>query len=47
MLSQIKHFRQRMIKYLEKYKVVNTALFGIFGTKRHKTFHCDDCSYEW
>lgn len=28
-------------------KVVNTALFGILGTKRHKTFHCDNCGYEW
>lgn len=28
-------------------KVVNTALFGIFGTKRHKTFHCNSCGYEW
>ena len=28
-------------------KAVNTALFGIFGTKRHKTFHCNSCKYEW
>lgn len=28
-------------------KVTNTALFGIFGTKRHKTFHCNNCGYEW
>lgn len=28
-------------------KVVNTALFGIVGTKRHKTFHCNNCGYEW
>ena len=28
-------------------KVVNTAMFGIFGTKRHKTFHCSNCGYEW
>lgn len=28
-------------------KVVNTALWGIFGTKRHKTFHCNSCNYEW
>ena len=28
-------------------KVVNTALFGILGTKRHKTFHCNNCGYEW
>ena len=28
-------------------KVVNTAMFGILGTKRHKTFHCNNCGYEW
>lgn len=28
-------------------KTVNTALFGLFGTKRHKTFHCNSCGYEW
>lgn len=28
-------------------KAMNTALFGIFGTKRHKTFHCNNCGYEW
>lgn len=28
-------------------KIVNTAMFGIFGTKRHKTFHCNNCGYEW
>ena len=28
-------------------KVVNTALWGLFGTKRHKTFHCNSCNYEW
>lgn len=28
-------------------KVVNTAVWGIFGTKRHKTFHCNNCGYEW
>lgn len=28
-------------------KAVNTAAFGIFGTKRHKTFHCNNCGYEW
>ncbi len=28
-------------------KVANTAIFGIFGTKRHKTFHCNSCGYEW
>ena len=28
-------------------KAMNTALFGLFGTKRHKTFHCNNCGYEW
>ena len=28
-------------------KAVNTAIFGLFGTKRHKTFHCNNCNYEW
>ncbi len=28
-------------------KIVNTVAFGLLGTKRHKTFHCDDCGYEW
>ena len=28
-------------------KVVNTAVFGIFGTKRYKQFHCNSCGYEW
>lgn len=28
-------------------KTINTAIFGLFGTKRHKTYHCDNCSYEW
>lgn len=28
-------------------KVVNTAVWGILGTKRHKTFHCNNCGYEW
>ncbi len=28
-------------------KIMNTAMFGIFGTKRHKTFHCNNCGYEW
>lgn len=25
-------------------KVVNTAMFGIFGTKRHKQWHCNSCN---
>ena len=28
-------------------KVVNTTMFGILGTKRYKTFHCNNCGYEW
>lgn len=28
-------------------KAMNTAMFGIFGKKRHKTFHCNNCGYEW
>ena len=28
-------------------KVVNTAVFGLFGTKRFKRFHCNNCGYEW
>lgn len=28
-------------------KVVNTALFGIFGTKRHKQWHCNDCNSDF
>lgn len=28
-------------------KAVNTAMFGIWGTKRNKTFHCNNCGYEW
>lgn len=28
-------------------KVSNTIIFGIFGTKRYKIFHCNNCGYEW
>lgn len=28
-------------------KVTNTVLFGIFGNKRKKQFHCESCGYEW
>lgn len=28
-------------------KAVNTAMFGLLGTKRHKTYHCNNCKYEW
>lgn len=28
-------------------KVTNIALFGLLGNKRKKTFHCNNCKYEW
>ena len=28
-------------------KAVNTMMFGFLGTKRNKTFHCNNCGYEW
>ena len=28
-------------------KAVNTAMFGILGTKRHKQWHCNKCGSEW
>lgn len=28
-------------------KLTNTVMWGILGTKRYKTFHCNKCSYEW
>lgn len=28
-------------------KVVNTAIFGIFGTKRHKQWHCNNCNSDF
>ena len=28
-------------------KVVNTAIFGIFGTKRHKQWHCNQCGSDF
>lgn len=28
-------------------KVVNTALFGLLGTKRHKQWHCNGCKSDW
>lgn len=28
-------------------KVANTALFGIFGTKRHKNYHCNNCKSDF
>lgn len=28
-------------------KISNTVMFGLLGTKRHKTYHCNNCKYEW
>lgn len=28
-------------------KVVNTAVWGIFGTKRHKQWHCNSCNSDF
>lgn len=28
-------------------KVTNTVMFGIFGQKRKRQFHCNNCGYEW
>lgn len=28
-------------------KAINTALFGIFGTKRHKQWHCNKCGSDF
>lgn len=28
-------------------KVTNATLFGLFGNRRKKTFHCNSCKYEW
>lgn len=28
-------------------KATNIAMFGLLGTKRYKTFHCNNCGYEW
>lgn len=28
-------------------KVTNIAMFGLLGNKRKKTFHCNNCEYEW
>ena len=28
-------------------KVTSVALFGLLSTKRSKTFHCENCGYEW
>lgn len=28
-------------------KVINTAMFGIFGSKRHKQWHCNQCNSDF
>lgn len=28
-------------------KVINTAIFGLFGTKRHKQWHCNQCGSDF
>ncbi len=28
-------------------KVINTAIFGILGTKRHKQWHCNQCKSDF
>lgn len=28
-------------------KLTNVVLFGLFGNKRNKQFHCNSCGYEW
>lgn len=28
-------------------KAINTAVFGIFGTKRHKQWHCNKCDSDF
>lgn len=28
-------------------KATNAMLFGLFGNKRKKQFHCNNCGYEW
>lgn len=28
-------------------KASNAVLFGLFGNKRKKQFHCNNCGYEW
>ena len=34
-------------KILTTVKMVNTAIFGIFGTKRHKQWHCNSCNSDF
>lgn len=38
---------QNLKKISATSKVIHTAVFGIFGTKRHKQFQCNNCGYEW
>ena len=38
---------QNLKKISTTSKAVNAIAFGIFGTKRNKTFHCNNCGYEW
>lgn len=28
-------------------KILDTTIFGIFGTKRHKQWHCNDCGSDF
>lgn len=35
------------IKISATSKVLNTALFGILGTKRYKQWHCNDCKSDF
>lgn len=28
-------------------KVINAGMFGLLGNRRKKTFHCNNCKYEW
>lgn len=28
-------------------KIANAIMFGVFGNRRKKTFHCSTCGYEW
>lgn len=34
-------------KFTDASKAIDTLIFGRFGTKRYKTFHCNNCGYEW
>lgn len=37
----------RLKKISTASKAVNTLAFGLLGTKRNKTYHCNNCGYEW